>query len=148
MGVYPDLGDLRIRTASPYPWATWRYLQPTVVTSFHLPIVANISPLDPFEILFSTGVFMVRGKTPIPDSDLRLSRALVLEMETTRDGIVLRSGFVDEDSFGATLEEAYADFLTSLRDRYRSLERRSGSLSTSDRTILERLQGILESSQR
>lgn len=142
MGVYPELGALR--AVSPYPRATWEGLQPTLATFFRLPIESTISPPEPFEVLLSVGVLVVPGKAPIPESDLLIGRALVVETETTRDGIILRSGFVDEESFGTTLGEAYLDFLTSLRDRYRSLERRSPLLSAEDRTILERLQGLLE----
>jgi hypothetical protein len=143
MGAYPDVG-----AGSYFPLVSRWYLPSKVVTFFRLPTPDSISLLAPSEILFSSGVLTVPEKTPIPDSDLLLSRALVLEMETTRDGVVLRSEFVDEESYGATLEEAYFDFLTSLKDRLVSLERREPLLSVGDREILERLRLILKPSPK
>jgi hypothetical protein len=86
---------------------------------------------------------MLPEGTWIPGSVFRLCTAFVLAMETTRDGIVLRSGFVDEESYGITVEEACVDFLTSLKDRLVSLERRESVLSVGDREVFERLRSIM-----
>lgn len=81
--------------------------------------------------------------TEIPNSDLVLKYPLGVEIETTLDGFVVRSGVLDEEAFGVTYADAYLDFLTSLRDRYHSLSRRQGPLSTQDHAVLERLRNLL-----
>jgi hypothetical protein len=81
--------------------------------------------------------------TPIPGSKLELKYALVVEKRITRDGVVIRSGALDEEAFGLTEREAYFDFLTSLRDRYDSLKRRGPSLSAHDSSVLEKLRSLL-----
>lgn len=85
--------------------------------------------------------------TPIPGSDLELKYALVVEKRITRDGVVIRSGALDEEAFGLTEREAYFDFLTSLRDRYNSLKRRGPSLSAHDSSVLEKLRNLLSPTQ-
>ena len=84
---------------------------------------------------------------PIPDSDLELKYALVVEKRITRDGVTIRSGDLDEEAFGLTEGEAYFDFLTSLRDRYNSLRRRGPSLSAHDSSVLEKLRNLLDPTQ-
>lgn len=85
--------------------------------------------------------------TPIPDSDLELKYALVVEKQITGDGFVIRSGALDEEAFGLTETEAYLDFLTSLRDRHASLMRRESSLSAQDSSVLEKLRNLLSPKQ-
>lgn len=92
---------------------------------------------------FSVQVVTFPQKTPIPDSGLSFKYALIAEIRATRDGYVLRSGDLDEEAFGLTREEAYLGFLTSLRDRYNSLERREASLSRQDHSVLESLRRLL-----
>jgi hypothetical protein len=99
----------------------------------------------PVEIVTSYGTLVLPEGVWIPGSVFRLCTALVLAMETTRDGIVLRSGFVDEESYGTTVEEACIDFLTSLKDRLMSLERREPVLSIGDCKILETLRCVVRS---
>lgn len=82
--------------------------------------------------------------TPIPDG-FELARSLLVEIEITADGFVIRSGEVDEEGYGSTDKEAYIDFVTSLRDRYHSLSRREKKLSRHDRAILNRLHDLLTS---
>lgn len=50
----------------------------------------------------------------------------------------------DEDGFGTTAEEAVEDMVSSLGDRLHSLKRRESRLSPQDRSILERLECLLE----
>lgn len=82
-------------------------------------------------------------KTVIPDSDLMLKYALEVEVEAMSDGYVIRCGYLDEDTFASRYEEAYLEFLASLRDRYYSLCKRKDRLSLQDLSILERFRDIL-----
>jgi len=98
--------------------------------------------LEGIQFTSSIQLVTIPQKTAIPDSDLLLNFALVVEMETTPDGYVIRAGHLDEDAFGPTYQEVYLEFLTSLRDRYCSLCRREGSLSPQDGSVLKRLRDI------
>jgi len=93
--------------------------------------------------LISSAIFNIIAKTRLPNSDLLLGRDLPVRKEMTQDGYVIKSSYVDEESFGATLEEAYFDFLTSIRDKYNSLQRREMKLSSRDKTILENIRSLL-----
>ena len=82
---------------------------------------------------------------PIPGTqEMTLKRHLAAQIEINRDGYVIASGAVDEDGYGRTYEEAYRDFLTSLRDRYHSLRTREASLSQEDHMVLQKLRALLE----
>ena len=99
-------------------------------------------------IALSQGIITLPQGTSIPgDPSVVLQHALHVEIENTRDGVVLRSASLDEEAFGASYNEACLDFLTSLRDRYRSLSRREERLSPQDCSVLERLCRLLEPSQ-
>lgn len=100
------------------------------------------SQVDFFPVSLET--FLLSSDTPIPDSKLSLRHSLLVQIEATPDGFIMKSGYVDEESFGATLDEAYVDFLASLRDRYVSLNRRVKSLSAYELSILEKLRSLLE----
>jgi len=82
--------------------------------------------------------------TPIPDSNgLELRQGILVELEVTPDGYVLCASGLDEDGYGYTYDEAYLDFITSIRDRYSVLKRREGRLSPEDSIILQRLKTLL-----
>ena len=91
----------------------------------------------------SSWIFSIIAETPLPNSDLLLTHDLTVSEETTEHGYVIRSVYIDEESFGATLEEAYFDFLASIRDRYDSLQRRETKLSSPDKAVLENLRSLL-----
>jgi len=93
--------------------------------------------------LISSAIFNIIAKTCLPNSDLLLRHDLTVRKEMTQDGYVIKSSYIDEESFGATLEEAYFDFLTSIRDKYNSLQRREMKLSPRDKTILENIRSLL-----
>jgi len=93
--------------------------------------------------LISSAIFTIIAKTRLPNSELFLRHDLTLRKEITHDGYVIRSNYVDEESFGATLEEAYFDFLTSIRDRYNSLRQRETRLSSRDKAVLENIRSLL-----
>lgn len=93
--------------------------------------------------LISSAIFNIIAKTRLPNSDLLFRHDLTVRKEMTQDGYVIKSSYIDEESFGATLEEAYFDFLTSIRDKYNSLQRREMKLSPRDKTILENIRSLL-----
>jgi hypothetical protein len=95
------------------------------------------------EYPISTAIFNIIANTPLPNSALLLRHDLTVRKEMTQDGYVIKSSYIDEESFGATLEEAYFDFLTSIRDKYNSLQRREMKLSPRDKTVLENIRSLL-----
>ncbi len=110
------------------------------------PSVATRGTAGTSTISLSRGIITFPQGTCIPGSPpLVLQQALQVEIENTRDGVVLRSGALDEEAFGSGYDEACLDFLTSLRDRYDSLSRREERLADQDRSVLERLRGLLRS---
>lgn len=121
----------------------WELLRP-ISFSLEPSIPSSTTPdLDTARFISSVQILTVPGRTSIPDSDLMLQYALIAELETTRDGFVIRSNDLDEEAFGLTYREAYLDLLTSLRDRYYSLCKREESLSPHELTILNRLRNVL-----
>lgn len=95
------------------------------------------------EYPISSAIFNIIAKTPLPNSDLLLRHDLTVGEEMTQDGYVIKSSYIDEESFGATLEEAYFDFLTSIRDKYNSLQRREMKLSPRDKAVLANIRSLL-----
>ena len=91
----------------------------------------------------SFAVLVLPQGLQIPGCQLELKYSLVAEAVASSDGYLLRSGSVDEESFGLTLDESLREFLTSLCDRYRSLARRK-RLSSPDQVVLGRLRSLLE----
>lgn len=91
----------------------------------------------------SSSIFNIIAKTPLPNSDFLLRHDLTVRKEMNQDGYVIKSNYIDEESFGATLEEAYFDFLTSIRDKYNSLQRREMKLSPRDKVVLENIRSLL-----
>lgn len=87
---------------------------------------------------------VVPAGTPIPgDESISIKRSLVLEVEMTPDGYLARSGELDEEGYGTTREDAIIDFLSSLIDRLRSLEKRTSPLSDADQATLQHLRDLL-----
>ena len=115
-------------------------LIPHVEISF-VPNTAN-SYVDAFPLSLETFLFVTN--TPLPGSTLFLHQSLLARLEATRDGFIMKSSYIDEESFGETLEEVYLDFLTSIRDRYYSLSHREQSLSSHDRSILDNIRTLLQ----
>ena len=91
----------------------------------------------------SSSIFTIIAKTRLPNSDLLLRYDFTVHKEMNQDGHVMKSSYIDEESFGATLEEAYLDFLTSIRDKYNSLQRRETKLSPRDKAVLEHIRSLL-----
>lgn len=83
----------------------------------------------------------------LPDGAFILARPLLVEAERTDHGVLIHCKIADDDAFGATREEAIYDLLTSIVDRYHSLNRRAEQLSPRDREVLERLRTLLQPAQ-
>ena len=90
------------------------------------------------------GVLTFAEGTQIPDSDYEFEQCVVAELRTTADGFVIRCYSIDEEAYGHTYKEAYLDFLTSIRDSYRSLIQREEKLSKQDSEILNELRALLQ----
>jgi hypothetical protein len=84
--------------------------------------VENTDDTNIVKYPISSAIFNIIAETPLPNSDLLLRHDLTVRQEMTQDGYVIKSSYIDEESYGDTLEEAYFDFLTSMRDKYRSLQ--------------------------
>jgi hypothetical protein len=97
-----------------------------------------------YQYPISSSIFNIIANTHLPNSDLFLKYDLTVRGEMTQDGYVIKSSYIDEESFGATLEEAYLDFLTSIRDKYNSLQQRERKLSPRDKAVLENMRSLLK----
>lgn len=84
--------------------------------------------------------------TPIPNSPYTFQHELLTELHVTRDSYLIQSALVDEDGYGITFDEAYLDFLGSIRDRYDSMKKREPRLSSLELQILNNLRILLEPS--
>jgi hypothetical protein len=96
-----------------------------------------------YQYPISSSIFNIIANTALPNSHLLLRHDLTVHEEMTQDGYVIKSNYIDEESYGDTLEEAYFDFLTSIRDKYNSLQRREMKLSPRDKTILKNIRSLL-----
>ncbi len=113
---------------------------PSLQSELTLSTVDNA--IDGFTLSLET--FLLVTNTALPASNLFLKQSLLVRIEATKDGLVMRSNYIDEDAFGQTLEDVYLDFLTSVRDRYHSLTAREQSLSSDDRSVLDKLRTLLQ----
>jgi hypothetical protein len=91
----------------------------------------------------SSSIFIIIAKTPLPNSHLLFRHDLAVLAEMTQDGYVIQSAYIDEESFGSTLDEVYFDFLNSIRDKYNSLQRREMKLSPRDKAVLANMRLLL-----
>ncbi len=117
---------------------------PRIVSSLSNPWRAESEGEVRATVLTEAETIFFGAGTPIPGHEGQsLKRFLTAEIEATADGYLVRSRELDEEGYGASREEAIADFLSSLVDRLRSLERRTGPLAEIDQSILNRLRQLL-----
>lgn len=108
-------------------------------------LIAPISSDNIISAYFQASlIFNIIADTPLPNSSLSLKHDLIIRSDSTQDGYTIKSNYIDEESFGITLEEAYIDFLTSIRDKYNSLQRRETKLSSSDKAVLTNIRSLLK----
>lgn len=92
----------------------------------------------------SFGMMIIPEGTHIPGSGKYvLKHGIVVQMESNTDGFVIKSGEMDEEGYGMTYEEAYSDFIESLKDRLNSLRPRGKVLSERDKAVLIKLRKLL-----
>jgi len=103
---------------------------------------SNASSVD-FQPISMELMRIIKG-TQIPNSSYTLQHDLLTKLQTSRDGYIIQSALVDEDGYGITVNEAYLDFLSSIRDRYDSMRARQSCLSTHELQILHSLRHLLE----
>jgi hypothetical protein len=137
--------EMTINTAVWNDGPKWTQLRPITCALESSVLSSSVDDLGTAGFLSSIQHLTIPQRTPIPSSSFVLKYAVSAEMEQTSDGVVIRSNDLDEEAFGLSTQEAYLEFLTSLRDRYCSLLRREASLSDQDLTILQKLRGFLES---
>ena len=98
--------------------------------------------VDGFTLSLETFLFV--ANTTLPASNLFLKQPLLVQIESTKDGLLMKSNYIEEEAFAPTLEDVYFDFLTSIRDRYQSLILREQRLSSADCLVLDKLRILLE----
>lgn len=96
------------------------------------------------QIIEKTLLAIPRG-TLLPGSR-RLVSDIFAAIDNTKDGIVISSCLFEEDGYGKSYEEAWDDFLSSLCDKYGSLEKRAATLSHADFEILKQLRATIADS--
>lgn len=64
-------------------------------------------------------------------------------VEYTIDGILINVPIFDEEGYGETIESAWDDLLSSIRDKYESLVRKEQGLSSLDHKVLSELRKYL-----
>lgn len=103
------------------------------------------SPDLPVDRLTEKEFLTIHAGTVIPgDPPLGLAQDVYVSMDWGKDGVVITSVVLDEDGYGWTYEEAWTDFLSSLRDRRESLEKREARLSADDREVLKLLRVVIQ----
>lgn len=119
-------------------------------TRIFAPFIQTISDITSFGKVLDAAIqafqicWFLEG-TQIPNATgLTIKRNIIAEVFHTRDAVLIRAGDVDEEGYGTTFLEASNDFLTSLYDRYSSLNRRIQRLSSHELSILNTLSKILQ----
>jgi hypothetical protein len=93
----------------------------------------------------SLELMLLNEGTQIPNSFYTFQHQLLTKLHSSKDGYLIQSAFVDEDGYGTTFNEAYMDFLGSIRDRYNSMQSRESRLATYELQILNNIRTLLES---
>lgn len=117
-------------------------------------IAPNLSPATPEELIKTTGfpanpqqpttftkeMLAIPQGTIIPGIPaLKLVSSVFASIDRTNDGVLIGSVLFDEEGYGRTYEDAWTDFIASLRDKLSSLEKREPKLADSDRAVLAQL---------
>jgi len=118
-------------------------------------IASVLSPAIPEELIRTAGIlhadpqqpttltkemFTVPQGTIIPGiPTLKLTSSVFASIERTNDGVLISSVLFDEEGYGRTYEDAWSDFIASLRDKFSSLEKRESKLAAPDRAVLAQL---------
>ena len=121
-----------IQVATPAPLIQ-QYLEPV-----------SVSPEHKRSEIFEKQLLTVPRGTTIPGNPMvTLKCPIFASIDWSGDGVVISSVLFDEDGYGGTYEVAWADLLSSLRDRYTSLAKREAVLSAADREVLTALRSSI-----
>lgn len=108
----------------------------------------HFAPKSPLNVnVVTIGTITFPKGTQIPNSDYELQQYILAELHVTEDGYVIQCHSIDEEAYGHTFQEAYLDFLTSIRDRYLSLSKRGERLSTQESKVHQTLCALLVKSK-
>lgn len=103
-----------------------------------------VSPELPLEREFSKQLLIVPKGSVLPGTPpAMLESQVFVSVDWTRDGVIVSSALFEEEGYGRSYEEAWGDFLSSIRDRYESLAKREPRLSTGDKRVLGALRSAL-----
>lgn len=118
-------------------------------------IAPDLSPAIPEALMKTTGILHAGPQRPttftkemlavpqgtiIPGTPaLKLMSSVFASIDRTNDGVLISSVLFDEEGYGRTYEDAWTDFIASLRDKFSSLEKRESKLAASDRAVLAQL---------
>jgi hypothetical protein len=91
------------------------------------------------------GVTFPAGTT-IPNSPLALLRPVRARVVESKDGVSVESSYLGEWGYGPSLDEAKADFLSSLLSGRDSLARVGGILGAREQLKLRRLRALIGAS--
>lgn len=106
-----------------------------------------VSPDLPREQMFAKTLLAIHSGTVLPGAPpLKLRSDIFASIDWTKDGVVISSCLFDEDGYGRTYEDAWHDFIASLRDKHASLKKREATLSPEDRRVLDALRSSLTAS--
>ena len=114
----------------------------------HSPIIGLDVPVRtpelPLDREFSNQLLTVPNGTPLPGTPAsRLRSDVFASVDWTRDGVVISSNLFEEEGYGRTYDDAWNDFLSSIRDRHDSLARRESRLSAGDKRVLDALRSVI-----
>jgi len=102
------------------------------------------SPDLPMDQVVAPEFLTIQGGTVIPgDPGLVLTEDVYASVEWSKEGVLISSVLFDEEGYGWTYEEAWDDFLSSLRDRRDSLAKRAERLSPADQGVLDKLRRVI-----
>ncbi len=122
-------------------------------------IVPDLFPAIPEALITTTGILHSDPQQPttftkemltipqgtiIPGTPtLKLRSSVFASVDRNNDGVLISSMLFDEEGYGRTYEDAWTDFIASLRDKFSSLEKRESKLAAPDRAVLAQLRQFI-----
>jgi hypothetical protein len=118
--------------------------QPVDSTSVSVETVSASPPEILGQPMFMLELLTVLPGTVIPGNPpFKLKQGIIATIDRTSDGVVIASPMLDEEGYGESYAAAWADFLSSIRDKLASLTKREASLSPADKEVLGNLRESL-----
>lgn len=102
------------------------------------------SPELPKDQIVGKRLLTIHSGTAVPGyPEFKLGCNVFASIDETMDGVVISSALFEEDGYGRSYDDAWRDFIGSLRDKLASLEKRETILSRQDLEILKKLRASL-----